>query len=1032
MFTRAAVTLLLFSCFSIPNPLRAQSPSATLSGYVHDPSGAVMPGVALDVRHAESDGIYSAETDARGRYELRALPPGRYKVRASFRGFQPSGEQEVSLNAGEATSLTLALDVEEVRQSVTVTGEAALLDLTSPHGSHLVNQTSLASLPVNGRSLEQLALLVPGMVPVRAKDGRPANGFTKTLSSSGSRGVTFLLDGMNIQHAIFADDTPGGVSGLLLGLEAVEEFQVMSDAYPAYVGGTGGPVVSIVTRRGTAEFRGSLFEYFRDHRLDARNFFDTRKPAFSRHQFGGRVGGPLPVPRSTFFASYEGLRERLGRTLISTVPDVDARMGRLPLRIVTVSPAIQPILERYPMPNGENFGDGTAAYAYQQVQPTDDHHLNARVDVRLSPRHTLLARYTVQESSKLAPLETSIEGFNNDLHSRNHYAAIEARQVFSPRLLNALQIGLNRSGYKSFSVAQPRLADIPPLIPGRPNFGRVNIRGLTSFGTDTADMFFQMQQFEIADSVLFSRGRHDWTFGGNWKHYRSDGAYDFFFNGLLIYESLERFLTNRPQRFTGAEPGSDARKRYRQNLMAIYVDDKFRWRPELTVTYGVRYEPFSVPVEADGKLSNLRRLEDPAPTVGPLFKNPSWLNIAPRVGVAWNVGGADRTVVRSGFGLFFDPIRENIFGYGARIQQPFVTVRTIQSPPYPDPSGGARQGEPRQDPIQFDLSTPYMMRYHATVQQAIGAYLALRLGYVGSRGVHLPRVGDINVPAPIRTEPDGRLFFGTEPGERSNPAFERVRYTSTDANSFYNALQLGVSRRWDDDLQFDLNYSYARSIDDASGYRRSFTTSVADVPPYYYDRKLERGLSSFHIAHNATFGYTWDLPQKGGAGVAAALLRNWRTAGFVSLSSGYPFTVNVSFDIANNTVREGHRPNLVPGASSNPVLGGPDRYFDVSAFELQEEGYLGTVGRNTLIGPGYMSVDMMLMRRVAIRSQQLELRIEAFNLLNRANFAAPQNSGTGGVILFNNSRGEPVGNAARIFSTAGPSRQLQLGVRWTF
>jgi hypothetical protein len=1013
--------------------LLAQSPTGSIAGLVKDPSGAVVGGVDLSVQNQESGVVYRGQTDPAGRYELRALPQGRYRISASYQGFEAGDQQEALLNAGQAVSLNLTLQIQEVRQSVTVLGEASPLDVSSPHTSYLVNQIAAESLPLNGRSLEQLALLAPGMVPVRAKDARPANGFTRTISSSGSRGATFLLDGMNVQHAIFADDTPGGVSGLLLGLDAVEEFQVIPDAYPAYVGGTGGPVVSVLTRRGTRTFHGSAFEYFRDEALDARNFFDTTIPDFSRHQFGGWLGGPLPGQNRTFFASYEGLRERLGRTFFATVPDERARLGLLPGRSVQVSPAIQPILDRYPLPNGENFGDGSAAYSYQQVQPTDDHHLNARVDFALSPRDTLLARYTLQESSKVAPIEMSIPGFDNDLHSRNHYAAVELRRVFSSNLLNTLQVGLNRSGYESFSIVRPDLAEVPPLIPGRPVFGRLNVRGLSSFGTDTADLYFRMRQFEVTDSLLFTRGRHDWTFGANWKHYSSDGSYDFFFNGLLIYEDLAQFLTNRAQRFTGAEPGSDAHKRYRQDLMAFYVDDQFRWRPDVTVSVGVRYEPFTVPTEADGKLSNLRDLYDSTPTVGQLFDNPSWLNIAPRVGLAWNVGGRDRTVLRTGFGIFFDPIRENIFGYGARVQQPFVTVRTIQSPPYPNPSGGSRQGEPRQDSVEYDIATPYMMRYHLTLQRALTRNFTYRVGYVGSRGVHLPRVGDLNVSEPLRVESDGRLYFGTGRPQRRNPLFERVRHTSTDANSFYNALQLGFTRRWDRGVQFDFNYSFARSVDDASAYRRSFTNSVADVPPYYYDRKMDRGLSNFHIAHSAVFGYTWDLPSRDGGGVAAALLRNWRTAGFVTVSSGYPFSLNVSFDIGNNGVREGHRPNLVPGASNNPVLGGPDRYFDVSAFELQQLGYLGDLGRNTLLGPGYASVDVMLMRRLALTSRQgLELRLEVFNLLNRANFAAPQNSGTGGVILFNNDTGVPVGNAAKIFSTAGTARQLQLGVRWTF
>jgi hypothetical protein len=209
---------------------------------------------------------------------------------------------------------------------------------------------------------------------------------------------------------------------------------------------------------------------------------------------------------------------------------------------------------------------------------------------------------------------------------------------------------------------------------------------------------------------------------------------------------------------------------------------------------------------------------------------------------------------------------------------------------------------------------------------------------------------------------------------------------------------------------------------------------VADVPPYYYDRTMDRGLSNFHVAHHALASYTWAIPSPARThGLVAHLLRDWQTAGVLTLSSGYPFSLNVAFDIANNTVREGHRPNLVAGASNNPVLGGPDQYFDVSAFVLQPPGYLGNLGRNTLIGPGFAEFDVNVLRQIALGGRnRLELRLDIFNLFNQANFAAPQNSGTGGVILFNDTTGVPLGNAAKIFSTSGPSRQMQFSLRWTF
>ncbi|MBI4456069.1 MAG: TonB-dependent receptor [Acidobacteria bacterium] len=1025
----------LLLSYTLPASLWAQSSAGYISGTTRDRTGAVMKGVVLQARQEESDTVYTSVTDEQGRYEFLRLPPGQYEITPSYHGFQPSERKRLSLNAGQAVSLDLVLEVRGIEQTITVTGEVAPLDLSSPHLNYTVNEISFTSLPINGRTLDRLALLAPGMIPVRAKDDRPVNGFTQKIAGNGSRGSAFLLDGTDIGHGIFQGGTPGGVSGLLLGMDSVQEFEVLTDAYPAYLGNTGGAVINVITRRGTANFHGSLFEYYRNSDLDARNFFDDELPPFTRHQFGGSVGGPLPGTGNTFLVGYEGLRERLGLTLFNTVPNLAARGGVLPGKIFPVKAEMRPILDRYPLPNGPDFGDGTAQYGYQQVQPTDDHHINARTDFNLRRDDSLFLRYTFYDSAKLTPLGLSIQGFDSDLAARNQYVTLEESHIFSPRLLNTFQLAYNRSHYRGLTLTRPDLAAVAPLIDGRSSFGRVNIRGLSSFGTDTGDLVFSTNQYELSNSVRYAFGRHDFRGGFNWKHYRSNGSYDAFFDGLLIYENLESFLTNQPQRFVGAEPGSDAHKNYRQNLFALYLHDQYRLGADLTLTYGLRYQWFTVPTEEGGRLSNLRRLTDPAPVIGnPLFINPSRVDLAPRVGVAWNIGGRNHTVIRSGFGIFHEPIQENIFGYNARLQPPFVTIRTIIRPPYPRPFSSRVQGRPRLDPLEFQPETPYVMRYHLTLEQMLGPDLVLRIGYSGSRGVHLPRVGDLNSAAPISVDPDGRPYYGSVAGPRRNPAFDLVRYTSTDANSVYNSLQIGFARRWKDGLQLGLNYTFGRSIDDASAYRREFSTGIGDVPPDYYYRTVERALSSFHIAHQAVFHYTWDLPLHVSRGpLAAFLLNHWQTAGIVTLSSGYPFTLNVSFDIANNLVREGHRPNLVSGASNNPVLGGPNRYFDVSAFQLQRPGYLGTLGRNTLIAPGYASVDFVITKDIRLtEAQRLQFRFEIFNLFNRPNFAAPQNSATGGVIVFNSLDGIPVGNASTIFSTVGSSRQLQLGLRWGF
>ena len=1045
--------------FLLTPSIWAQSSAAQVSGQIRDASGAVIPGVVLEAHSEESGRVSSVLTDEEGRYEFLRLAPGNYKIFASYRGFRSIEDKKLSLSAGQAVLLDLTLEVQDAQQSITVIGEAAPLDRSSPHSSYIVNDVSFSSLPINGRSLDSLALLAPGMIPVRGKDIRALNGTTQEISGNGARGTEYSLDGTDIQHPVLKT-TPGGVSGVLLGMDSVQEFEVLNDAYPAYIGGSGGATVNVITRRGTRNWHGSAYGYFRNSAMDARNFFDrdpsnperSDPPPLNRQQYGGSIGGPLPGEENTFFFAYEGLRERLGMTLINTVPNDDAREGRLPTGQVTVAEEIKPILNLYPRANGRDFGDGSAEYIFQQQQPTDDQHFNVRTDLQLTPSDSLFVRYTFHDSDKLAPFEVSIEGFDSDLSSRNQYLTVEETHLFSSRLLHTAQFSYNRGAYTSNSVAStPELQAAPKLIPGRPNMGRINIRGLTAFGTDTADIDFPFSQFQTSSAFQFSSGKHDLRWGFDWKHHRSDDAYKFFFDGLLVYESLEEFLVNDTARFIGAEADADAQRAYRQNLFALYFHDQYRWSPSLTLSYGLRYEWFTVPTEKLDRISNLRSLADAAPTVGdPLFENPSHLNFAPRVGLAWNFGGNQPTVLRTGFGVFYEPIRENIFGYRVRIQTPFTTVRTIINPPYPNPLGGGRAGRPRQDPIEFKLSTPYMMRYHLMLEHEVGQNLVLRVGYSGSRGVHLPRVGDINIPAPISTDSDGRLVFDTSGRPvRPNSNLDAVRLSSTDANSVYNSLQIGLTRRWESGFQFLFNYTYGRSLDDASAYRREFTNSLPESP-YYFDRGSHRGLSSFHIAHHAVFQYTWDLPLDFlPSSFAGVVLNDWQTAGIVTLSGGYPFTANVSFDIANNGVREGHRPDLVAGANNNPVLGGPDTYFDVSSFKLQDEGHLGTLGRNTLIGPGFATLDISLTRTVPLAEQHsLQFRLEVFNLLNRANFSHPQNRGAGGgVIIFNDindqclvtppnpaclGNGIPIGNAATIFSTTSSSRQLQLGVRYTF
>jgi len=1012
-------------------PVRAQNVAASIQGRVTDSSGEAIQGARVTVRNTGTGDTREMITDASGRYHAPLLSPGEYEVKVALAGFQTVEHRGIRLTVGQDAVADVSLEIGKMTEELVVAGDVSRVNLTSGAVTGLVGEKEIRDLPLNGRSFQQLALLQPGVQAALAAGNDVVGGRAPKISINGARPEqnNFLLDGTDINNVY--NKTPGSAGGVLLGVEAVLEFQVLTNAYSAEFGRSAGGVINAVTRSGANEYHGSVFEFHRNSALDARNFFDPPsrdKPDFTRNQFGAALGGPIEKDRTFFFAAYEGLIERLGVTGVTAVPDDAARRGILPGgRTVTLHPAIPAYLDLlFPHANGRSLGGGAAEYLFTRNQPTDEHFFQARLDHRLSARDTMFVRYTYDRGDvdRIAPDKPPIN--IQPERTRNTYVTVEQQHTFSAALLNLVRVGLNRS----VSLADNRrTVDIPASmswIPGDP-FGYLTIRGMV---TEMAGDFRlprddRLNNWQVGDTLVWTRGRHSARAGVQAQYLQFNQHTTSQVGGIVNFANLESFLQGKPLSVDFAVPGKiDPDRRYRQWLFAAFVQDDVRLGARLSANVGLRYEFVTTPTEADGKISNLRNVTDPELTVGgPWHKNPSLKNFAPRLGLAWDPFGSGNTSVRGGFGLFYDEILPKYYFFSGSLNPPFTTRTSIPNPPFPNVvanfNSNARIAAQLQT-VNYDLQTPYIMQFNASVQRALPGGWDVMVGYVGSRGKNLLRLGDANLAR--ETMVNGVKVY--LPGGRRNPNFTGIWQRVTDAKSFYNSLQVAVQKRFTHGWRTQLSYTFSRSVDDSSGINSQDFSNVVQYGMDWYDPLRDRGLSAFHAKHNLTFNGTWDLPF------------GWQLNNITTVRSGHPFTVQLGFNRSanlNTTSFSMHdRPDLKPGCSNNPILGGPERYWDVTCFQLQAANTRGNLGRDTLIGPGLVSVDLSLVKSFELgRSRTLQLRAECFNLPNHPNFAVPS-----GRTAFTgvNPDGSPIvaPTWGRITSTVTTSRQIQLGLKLAF
>lgn len=1032
---------LLFSWVVIGH---AQVTTGTISGAVTDSTGAVLPAAKVVVQNEDTGIARTVQADASGRYSAPSLGLGNYQVTASMEGFQTEVRKGILLTVGREAVVDLRLNVGAVTQTVEVIGEAPLVQTTESTVSYLVNASTIRDLPLNGRDVTQLILLQPGIAQaVNSSASSASNGFGKRISISGLRGEdnAYLLDGSYIND--FKHHIPAGPAGALLGVETVREFQVLTNSYSARYGRVIGGVFNAVSKSGTNEWHGDAYEFLRNSALDARNFFDQkafptdpRLPPFRRNQFGATFGGPIRKDRTFFFLNYESARESLSNTTFANVPDANARLGILPTGRVPVSPKIAPYLPYFPLPSpqGKNFGDGTAQYVFQFSQPTVEEFGLGRLDHQFSEGDSLFGRFTGSNSNRVVVQGYPAYGDIQYLNSR--LITVSETHIFSPQVLNTVRVSFNRidpGDIGTYPPAVPALASVPgqvlPLL--SPGNSITALGGLTTaVGRNVTN------RFNYQDDVTWTRGNHSLQFGGTAERMQYNQILPDRPFGEWDFGSLANFLQAIPSAYRGTPPQiGNATTGNRQWFFGLYIQDDWRVRPSLTVNLGLRWDPYTVATEVNGRISNLRHLYDGRTTVGdPYWLNKSMKDFGPRFGFAWSPFASGKTSVRGGFGLSYSPVDPETYQTRLARIDPLYPLLNFPNPThFPDAlaeiaartvtSFGSIQ------PLDYsNLKTPRAFQYNFNIQQQVGANNMFMVGYTGSRALHTIAFGDYN--SPLATY-DGTSLAIPANATVNNPAFSCICLTTTSNKSWYNGLITSFQRKFSAGLQAQLSYTFSKgmSLTDNDQTTNAVGGGGNGSPKYPWDMKINKAVSAYDIRNKLSVNYSYDLPWgKGMKGIAGHLLPGWQWTGILTVQNGMPVWVTGAVPSTLSALEVANRsPNLLPGFTSQQITkGGPDLYFNPLAYSVPGARELGNLGRNTLVGPGLATLDTGLTKITPLTERwRLQFRAEVFNLLNRANFADPASS------VFTATGGR-VGSAGSVTKTVTNSRQVQFSLKLSF
>ncbi|MCU1334807.1 MAG: TonB-dependent receptor [Bryobacterales bacterium] len=1068
--------------------------TAVLSGRVVDATDAGIPGATVTVKTVETGATRSTTTDESGTYKVVALPVGPQEVRAEKTGFKAAVRLGINLAVGQEAVANLRLEVGTVSEQVTVVADTALVNTSTASISGLVNERQIKELPLNGRSFDNLMTLNPGIVSyvLKSPSTSTSNGNTFTVAGRRPMENVVLLNGIEYSGTSQLAITPGGVSGDLLGIDAVREFNVLTDTYGAEYGKRAGGQVTVVTQSGTNALHGSLFEFLRNSALDARGTFDQgpAPPPFRRNQFGGSLGGPLKKDKLFLFGNYEGFRQSLATSSVSVVPDELARQGALPNAttgvyspVVNLNPAILKYMALWPDPNGpelllNGLPTGAKKAFYNPKNPIREDFGTARSDYYLREHDTLSASYTVDDGNSVIPLGDPL--FASALKLRNQVTSLEETHVFSPRLLNTFRAGYSRSGfnYDSYSTTAfpSNLSFVTGYGPGGIVIGGAQTTtgsaALTAAGpSNNANVWNRRNLYTFSDGVSITTGKHQINAGVWFQRLQDNENVASRQLGVATFASLTTFLQGTLTNFQ-VVPSANTLG-WRSLFGAWYVDDTIRLRRNLTVQLGLRHEFTTGWNEVAGRAANYITdgngilLSNTRVGNSAFTENNAKRLFAPRASIAWDPFGKGKTAIRAGFGIYYSLIDDlafqlnSLYPYNGTVSYTGTLPPLVPLAPNTPPLQPCGPGIPSAQcaiyaplGVQPDAKTPTVNEWNFTVEQQIDRNTTVRVAYVGSFGYHqFVSVDPNSIPAQICSNPAGCLAGGlstsaatrsTVPqgaqyipvtATRPNPYVSNGFFWYSEGNSSYNALQIDVNRRLTRGFQLRANYTWSKNLDHNSALT---IAQAANQPQMVMDpRDLRRdwGPSALNVTHQASISAHYDLPfGDGKTGITNKLIGGWQLNEITTLLSGFPFTPQIGLNRSGDgDTRNPDRPNLNPAFTGPVVTGNPNQWFDPNAFTPPPYGTFGSLGRGVFDGPGLAEVDLSVLKNIPVTERvNLQFRAEFFNLLNRANYASPNQT----VFTNTGSAVAPVysinPSAGLITSLATTPRQIQFGLKLMF
>ena len=1020
--------------------LLAQVNTGSISGYVLDPSGKAIPGASVTLEDAARSLTRSLQTSAAGYYEFDTLPPAEYRLSVNAASFAQLTTQPVRVEVDQRVRLDLHTTLAGRGEHIAVTARAAGTSNDSSELGAVLDQSLVEGLPLNERDFLQLALLLPGTTtPVEGSQLSTRGDFAMHANGGREENNNFLLDGV--------DNNDSDVRGYVLqpSVDAIQEFKIATNSYSAEYGVASAGQVNIITRSGSNEFHGTIYDYLRNRDLDARNFFDgPDKPQFIRNQFGAALGGPIVKNSTFFFASYEGLQENEGLTQLGTVPTLAVRAGNLSSLGTTVidpftgqpfpnntipasriSPYAADVLALFPQPN---LPGASGNYLGNPVQTEKENEGTVRLDHRFSDTSQLTARYNYGSQNIFEPFaenQTELPGFGDYVFNRGHNALVQYLKTLSPRTINSVLVGFNRAVRQVFdqnyttNVNALWGVNYLPTVPRDFGYPGIDVTGYSRVGDvatlpiDRADNTYQ-----VSDTLTLIRGAHSIKMGGELRDLQLNGYIEVYargsidFTGELTGSGIGDMLLGLPtldihSQYTGPQT-------LRSKSWSGFIQDDWKVTRNLTLNLGLRYEYDTPATDPTNRMSTFDFATGQVEQVGTNGIPRSGTrakedDFAPRVGLAWSP--FKNTVIRSAYGIYYD---SGMFVVNSSLyyNPPYFTISVY----FPSQTSLITLANPFAasngfvPPAALSFIDPnfvpaYVQHWNFNIQQEVAHMGTFTIAYAGSKGTDLPRSLDVNQPYPGSSPISSRAPY---------PAYSNMLMTESGGNSEYQSLQIMFNRQLATRLQILASYTFSKSIDDTSAFLP--TSADQNFPQDSHNYRLERALSSYDEPNRATVALLYRIPG------ASRWTRGFEVSSIITAQSGEPFTPELSTDNSNTGNTGGNfgidRPNVLFNPKlSNPT---PQEWFNTAAFQIPPQYTWGDAGRNILRGPGLATVDFSLRRRFVLREGvSLTAEAQAFNMLNRANFNLPDAFAD-----------QPL-TFGKIFSAQDP-RQIQFALRLAF